>query len=94
VLNRVHETAAPDLSAERALSAAEQLSGDKAHTLTVGLLQVHADRMQRIARERHLVARFTAAFPKVPVASARAQAADVHDLDGLRAVAADLAGAR
>jgi hypothetical protein len=55
---------------------------------------VHADRMMRIVRERHLVGRFTAAFPKVPVASARAQAADVHDLEGLRSVGADLAGAR
>jgi anion-transporting ArsA/GET3 family ATPase len=94
VLNRVHETPAPGLSAEHALAAAEELAGDKAHTLTVGLLRVHADRMMRIVRERHLVGRFTAAFPKVPVASARAQAADVHDLDGLRSVGADLAGAR
>jgi anion-transporting ArsA/GET3 family ATPase len=94
VLNRVHETAAPGLSAEHAVAAAEELAGDKAHTLTVGLLRVHADRMQRIARERHLVERFTAVFPKVPVATVRAQASDVHDLHGLRLVGVDLAGAR
>jgi anion-transporting ArsA/GET3 family ATPase len=92
VLNRVHESAAPGLSAEQSLVAADRLAGATSHPLVVGLLRLHAERMQRISRERRLVGRFTAAFPKVRIATARAQASDIHDLDGLRRVAADLAG--
>jgi anion-transporting ArsA/GET3 family ATPase len=92
VLNRVHATRAPTLSADRSLGAAELLDERGDSTLAAGLLRVHADRMQRIGRERHLVRGFTAAFPKVRVAEAAALPSDVHDLDGLRSVAAALAG--
>jgi hypothetical protein len=37
-------------------------------------------------------ARFSAAHPGVPVVQVAAQPGDVHDLDGQRAVGADLAG--
>jgi hypothetical protein len=47
--------------------------------------------MQQVSRERHLIRGFTSAFPGVAVAEAVAQASDVHDLAGLRAVAASLA---
>jgi anion-transporting ArsA/GET3 family ATPase len=92
VLNRVHATRAPTLSADRSLGAAEVLDEDGDHALAAGLLRVHADRMHRIGRERHLVRGFTAAFPKVRVAEAAALASDVHDLEGLRTVGASLAG--
>jgi anion-transporting ArsA/GET3 family ATPase len=91
ILNRMHTTSAPTVTAERSLAAAEDLAGRPEFGLTTRLLRVHAERMQRIQRERHLVARYTAAFPDVSVAAAVAQATDVHDLDGLRAVGDSLA---
>ena len=93
VVNRLHRSGAVSLSADRSLGAAEQLDEVGEHPLTAGLLRVHAERMQRISREEHLVRGFTSAFPKVPVARAEALASDVHDLDGLRAVGRSLAGA-
>ncbi|HEY5033076.1 MAG TPA: ArsA-related P-loop ATPase, partial [Actinomycetes bacterium] len=59
VINRVHRSTAPDLSADRSLGAAEQLTERGEHPLTAGLLRLHAERMQQIARERHLVRGFT-----------------------------------
>jgi hypothetical protein len=35
--------------------------------------------------------RFTAAHPRVPVVRVKAQSTDVHDLDGLRRIGAELA---
>ena len=91
VLNRVHATDAPEISPERALAAAEQLEATGAHRLTAELLRLHADRERLIARERHLAERFTAAHPKVGVVEVVARPGDVHDLDGLRDLARDLA---
>jgi hypothetical protein len=42
-------------------------------------------------RERRLRQRFTAAHPTVAIAEVTAFPGDVHDLDGLRDVGADLA---
>ncbi len=92
VLNRAHSSSAADLSADRSLGAAKQLTESGTYGLTARLLRVHAERMQQVARERHLVRGFTSAFPGVAMAVAEAQASDVHDLDGLRAVGASLAG--
>jgi anion-transporting ArsA/GET3 family ATPase len=91
VLNRVHASAAGELSADRSLGAAEQLAERREHALTAGLLRAHAERMQQIGRERHLVRGFVTAFPDVRVATAAAQPSDVHDLDGLREVGRSLA---
>jgi len=91
VVNRVHDSAAAALSAERSLGAAEQLDELGGHELTAALLRVHADRMQQVAREEHLLHSFSGAFPTVPVARAEALASDVHDLDGLRQVGDSLA---
>ncbi len=91
VLNRVHITGAGALSAGRSVAAAEALEDADGDRLTVSLLRLHADRMQVIARERRLRARFTSAHPDIPVAEVPAQPGDVHDLDGLRTVAASLA---
>ncbi|MER6049028.1 ArsA family ATPase [Streptomyces sp. NPDC001793] len=157
VLNRVHGSGAAQLSAERALAAAEaltedlpdrapedapnspsheagsasdwasventenlgpdgimDLSGGKtasrnpgghspaaaAHAaslsapaaqLAAGLLRLHAERMQVLARERRTRDRFTALHPEVPVAEVAALPGDVHDLAGLRAIGERLA---
>jgi anion-transporting ArsA/GET3 family ATPase len=91
VLNRVHDTAAPTLSAERALVGAETLEEAGEHPLAAGLLRLHAERMALRTREQHLRGRFTAAHPRVPVVDVPAQPGDVHDLDGLRAIGAALA---
>jgi anion-transporting ArsA/GET3 family ATPase len=85
ILNRVHRIAVPDLSAERALSAAEQLDDEGADgRLAAGLLRLHAERVRLVAREKRLADRFTAAHPWVPVAELTAQPGDIHDLSGLR----------
>ncbi|MER6313464.1 ArsA family ATPase [Streptomyces sp. NPDC001581] len=160
VLNRVHGSGADQLSAERALAAAENLeeggivdqeSGkaglrdtaagpteaagttgttttrttttptadatDTAHTadmaptanppetgspgtegdtavvdrITAGLLRLHAERMQVIAREQRTRDRFTSLHPEVAVAEVAALPGDVHDLAGLRAIGERLA---
>ena len=90
VLNRVHDTAAGSLSAERSIAAAETLTERKVHPLTAQLLRLHADRAQVAGRERALTKRFTGAHPDVPMARVPAHAQDVHDLAGLRQVGRDL----
>ncbi|MFG2974671.1 ArsA family ATPase [Streptomyces sp. NPDC048331] len=135
VLNRVHGSGADQLSAERALAAAENLEeggivdqesgkaglrdsgseptepaettrtanppetgspgaeGDTAvvDRITAGLLRLHAERMQVIARERRTRDRFTSLHPEVAVAEVTALPGDVHDLAGLRAIGERLA---
>ncbi|MEW2137575.1 ArsA family ATPase [Streptomyces sp. NPDC005409] len=131
VLNRVHTSGAGQLSAERALAAAENLeeggivdqeagkaglrdaadpasdpssapSSDHDHDpdpddssdvdeITAGLLRLHAERMQVIAREQRTRDRFTSLHPEVAVAEVAALPGDVHDLAGLRAIGERLA---
>lgn len=91
VLNRVHTTEAPDVSAARAQGAAEDLDEANEHRLTSALLRLHADAMRVRDRERHLMARFTGAHPDVAVATAPALPGDVHDLAGLEHVGGALA---
>ncbi|MFJ2743588.1 ArsA family ATPase [Streptomyces sp. NPDC087440] len=139
VLNRVHGSGAPQLSAERALAAAENLGqrgivdqgdgnagprgstaaspetprttargdattdaprtepaeahgpagadvADEVAQLTAGLLRLHAERMQVLAREQRTRDRFTALHPEVAVTEVAALPGDVHDLAGLRAI--------
>ncbi|MEU4796347.1 ArsA family ATPase [Streptomyces sp. NPDC023327] len=59
--------------------------------LTVGLLRLHAERMQLLAREQRTRDRFTARHPEVAVAEVAALPGDVHDLAGLRAIGDRLA---
>ncbi|OAR24028.1 anion-transporting ATPase [Streptomyces sp. ERV7] len=59
--------------------------------LTAGLLRLHAERMQVLAREQRTRDRFTALHPEVPVAEVAALPGDVHDLAGLRAIGERLA---
>jgi anion-transporting ArsA/GET3 family ATPase len=94
VLNRTHPPATTALSATRAEGAAEEIGegADKGSELAAAALRVHAERMVRAAREQHLADRFTSAHPEVTVRTVPAAAGDVHDLDGLRLMAAELTG--
>jgi anion-transporting ArsA/GET3 family ATPase len=92
VLNRVRSSVAPTLSAERADVAADALGESGSHPLAEAVLRVHADRAQLAARDRRMRDRFTSAHPEVALVEVPALATDVHDLDGLRAVARSLAG--
>ncbi|MFI5645143.1 ArsA family ATPase [Kitasatospora sp. NPDC051705] len=100
VLNRVHGSGAPQLTAERALAAAEALeengsehSSPEAEQLAAGLLRLHAERMQIMGRERRTRDRFVSVYPDVPIVEVAALPGDVHDLDGLRAIGDRLSGA-
>ncbi|MGA5818516.1 ArsA family ATPase [Kitasatospora sp. NPDC094028] len=99
VLNRVHDTGAPQLTAERSLAAAETLeengsehSSPEAELLAAGLLRLHAERMQVMGRERRTRDRFVSVYPDVPIVEVAALPGDVHDLDGLRDIGDRLGG--
>jgi anion-transporting ArsA/GET3 family ATPase len=87
VLNRTHPVLAP-LSATRARDAADELPGAP---LAAAVLRLHADRVDRAAREDRLLARFAGAHPKVAVTRVPAVAGDVADLAGLREIGSRLA---
>ncbi len=99
VLNRVHGTGAPQLTAERALAAAEALeengsehASPDAELLAAGLLRLHAERMQVMVRERRTRDRFVSVYPDVPIVEVAALPGDVHDLEGLRTIGERLSG--
>jgi anion-transporting ArsA/GET3 family ATPase len=94
VVNRTHPPATSSLSATRAAAAAEAVleAGGPDADLAAAALRVHAERMTLAAREQHLADRFTSAHPEVAVRTVPAAAGDVHDLDGLRTMAAELTG--
>ncbi|HWB66177.1 MAG TPA: ArsA-related P-loop ATPase [Mycobacteriales bacterium] len=91
VLNRMHASAAGALSVERSLAAAEALDESDGGAVAAAVLRVHADRMKVAARDDRLALQFQNGHPTVKIAAVAAQAADVHDLDGLRVIGADLA---
>jgi anion-transporting ArsA/GET3 family ATPase len=91
VLNRVHASGAPGLSVERSLAAAEQLDESGESPLSAAVLRIHADRLAVATADRRMADRFVSAHPGVPVVQVAAQASDVHDLDGLRRIGAELA---
>jgi anion-transporting ArsA/GET3 family ATPase len=94
VINRTHPPATTALSATRAEGAAEEVveAGGDGADLAAAALRVHAERMVQAAREQHLADRFTSAHPEVGVRTVPATAGDVHDLDGLRLMGAELTG--
>ncbi|WP_083730787.1 ArsA-related P-loop ATPase [Protofrankia sp. BMG5.30] len=94
VVNRVHSVgpAARGLTVERSLAAAETLGEHAEHPLATAVLRIHAERVRLATREQRLRDRFTSAHPDTPLVEVDAFAGDVHDLDGLRAVGAVLAG--
>jgi len=71
---------------QRAQRRAGDESEDGARLLALAALRLHADRMDQAAAQRRTAEQFTAAHPLVPVTEVPAQAEDVHDLDGLRAI--------
>ncbi|MEU8394334.1 ArsA family ATPase [Nonomuraea sp. NPDC048892] len=93
VVNRVHESPAPALSAARSAAAAEDLESRGEHELTAAVLRLHAGRMQLAARESREQEHFVSAHPTVPVVQVRAMSEDVHDLSGLRQIGTLLATA-
>jgi len=100
VVNRAGQLPPGGLSADEATAAAERLdrarkrNGTATAPLTAGLLRLHAERVQIVARETRLAQRFTAAHPHVPTVVLPALPTDVHDLDGLRLVGELLGSAR
>jgi anion-transporting ArsA/GET3 family ATPase len=90
VLNRVHSSAAPGLSIERSIAAADALDESGEDPLAAAVLRVHADRMGIASRDSRRASQFATAHPTVKVVSVAAQAGDVHDLDGLREIGSEL----
>ncbi|MEU1817247.1 ArsA family ATPase [Streptomyces roseifaciens] len=82
-------SAASAVSVASAASAAS--AADDASRTAAGLLRLHAERMQVLARERRTRDRFTALHPEVAVAEVAALPGDVHDLAGLREIGERLA---
>ncbi|KUN09880.1 anion-transporting ATPase [Streptomyces yokosukanensis] len=84
-------------ASETATDATASEEGSPADTerpvdrLTAGLLRLHADRMQLLAREQRTCDRFTARHPEVAVVEVPALPGDVHDLTGLRDIGTRLA---
>src|SRR5262245_24238376 len=91
VLNRVVPVAAPKLSSADARAAAGRLDEAGTHQATADVLRVHAELTEQHDRQSAVSGRFLRAYPGVPVVRIPAQPADVHDLDGLRAIGATFA---
>jgi anion-transporting ArsA/GET3 family ATPase len=91
VLNRVHVTAAPGLSVERSVSAAETLESAGGEALAAAALRIHAGRTEAATHDARRASQFHTAHPRVRMVEVAAQAGDVHDLEGLRAIGAELA---
>jgi anion-transporting ArsA/GET3 family ATPase len=89
VLNRVHLSEVPELTAAMSTTAAVAVADD--HPLLSQVLAVHELLMRQVARETEVAALFTDQFPGVPVARVPAQPTDVHDLAGLRTIGSALA---
>jgi anion-transporting ArsA/GET3 family ATPase len=104
VVNRVYRVSAPDLSAARALSAAEELGDEEnggssggspkvsSRVITAGLLRMHAVQAEIASRHQALTKRFIAGHPDIPMVEVPAASGDIHDLVGLRTVGDALAG--
>jgi anion-transporting ArsA/GET3 family ATPase len=88
----------PDSTADPADPAVQEHAegGPQARTerLAAGLLRLHAERMQVVARERRTRDRFVSVHPEVPMVDVTALPGDVHDLPGLRAIGDRLADGR
>jgi anion-transporting ArsA/GET3 family ATPase len=92
VLNRMHTSAIPELSVERAVAAAETLEASGDEPFAAAALRVHAHRLTAAVHDERRAAQFHAAHPRVRIVEVAAQPSDVHDLDGLRRIGAELAG--
>ncbi len=90
VMNRVHRSAVPQLSTAQASAAAEAANGsdDPDTSLAAGLLRIHAQLLQLQQTEQRRLDGFALAHPTVATAWVPAFPRDVHDLSGLRNLAA------
>ena len=91
VLNRVHTSAAPELSEERSLEAVRSLDESGESALAAGVLRIHAERITAVEHDKRRARQFRRGHPDVRVVSVAAQPDDVHDLDGLRHIGSELA---
>lgn len=93
VINRLHLSGAPEISAAQARAAAESLDGaaDDDTVFAAAVLRTHAQRMEIAAVEQKRLHGFTVAHPRVPVAFAPAFADDIHDVAALRTLASSIA---
>jgi anion-transporting ArsA/GET3 family ATPase len=94
VLNRTHPPLVelpPKLDASALESAVADTSRAKARVLARAALQLHAAQVALHVEELRMRARFEGARPEVGVISVPALPTDVHDLSGLRTLAAVLA---
>ncbi|MEV0090053.1 ArsA family ATPase [Streptomyces sp. NPDC050738] len=91
----VRSSEVTDATAPQVPEGAEELTDPTTtlttETLTAGLLRLHAERMQVLAREQRTRDRFSALHPEVAVTEVAALPGDVHDLAGLRAIGDRLA---
>ena len=70
----------------------EKLMESATDELTRGVLAIHADRAATGKRELHLLQRFTASHPRVPIVGVPALPFEVADVTALRAVAEQITG--
>ncbi|MFI9062999.1 ArsA family ATPase [Streptomyces sp. NPDC053429] len=84
-------TGSPSADADAADADDADVDDADVDEITAGLLRLHAERMQVIAREQRTRDRFTSLHPEVAVAEVAALPGDVHDLAGLRAIGERLA---
>jgi len=89
VLNRMHFSGVPQLSAPESTEAAQILA--QSHPAAAQVLEVHELLMRQVSREATVASHFTDRFPEVPVVRVPAQPTDVHDLVGLRTIGHALA---
>ncbi|MFW0793607.1 ArsA family ATPase [Gordonia sp. CPCC 205515] len=87
ILNRTHPNLT-SISESSAQAALEHVDDE----LTRGVLQVHAERAATGKRELHLLQRFTAAHPAVPIVGVPSLPFEVADVEALRAVAEQITG--
>jgi anion-transporting ArsA/GET3 family ATPase len=86
VLNRTHDSALTEIPADAAEAAAAALDRAGDQPVTADALRIHASLLRQTEREVATAVTFTDAFPAVPSVAVPAQPADVHDVDGLRAI--------
>lgn len=93
VVNRVQRLAAVTLGGGKAIDAAEQLEAVSPEArLTIGMLQLHGELAETAERQGARVQRFATGHPGTPIREVPAEATDIHDLNGLRAIGAALGG--
>jgi anion-transporting ArsA/GET3 family ATPase len=90
VLNRVHSSGVDGLSVERSIAAAEALDETGDEALAAAVLRVHAERLAAATRDGRRAGQFHSTHPGVRMVQVAAQSSDVHDLDGLRNIGAEL----